>query len=142
MSEGREHPHRTNCAACCLPPQENHCKRKKLKEQKGNTASLPICSVGNNRGHPNAPVGKITCIHPGRHLNSLGLVMSWNTNTVLDLYKDRSCPILQPVHSLELNHILTTALPDTSASDARPSLQKREPWLRPRLSRQHFVFRS
>ena len=46
--------------------------------------------------------------------------MSWNTNAVLDLYKDRSCPIFQPVHSLELNHILTTALPDTSASDARP----------------------
>lgn len=48
---------------------------------------------------------KTTCIHPGRHLNSLGLVMSWNTNAVLDRYRDRSCPILQPVHSLELNHI-------------------------------------
>lgn len=187
MGEGRAHHHKNQLCrllGCHLPPQENHSKRNKLegaKRQHCSTDHLLSWLWGTpDRLHPNPPICKITCIHPGRQLNSLGLVMrcwrqkrealyvsknsharplsirgpllrskmtslefrhmlvilrssrsgqrnlkqqvpsrfcaptrncikhripTWSIAIMLDPHRDRSCPILPPIRSFDLNHI-------------------------------------
>lgn len=177
---------RTNCAACWAAislPRKIIPRGTSWKEQKGNTAPLTICSPGcgeHQTDYTLTPATcKITCIHPGRQLNSLGLVMrcwrqkrealyvsknshakplsmwgpllrskmtslefrhmlvilrssrsgqrnlkqqvpsrfcaptrncikhripTWSIAIMLDPHRDRSCPILPPIRSFDLNH--------------------------------------